>query len=52
MTLLYIALSIFPIVDVGSGALFTSKICFVVILGNAIGIAIFELARIRVKATV
>ncbi len=50
MTLLYIALSIFPIVEVGSQALFTAKICFVIILGNAMGIAIFELARRRVKA--
>jgi amino acid transporter len=52
MTSLYIALSIFPIVEVGSGALFTSKICGVIVLGNAIGIAIFELARRRVMAAV
>ena len=45
MTLLYIALSIFPIVDVDSRALFTAKICGVVLAGNAIGIAIFALAR-------
>jgi amino acid transporter len=45
MTLLYVVLSIFPIVDVGSRALFTAKICSVILLGNAIGIAIFELAR-------
>jgi glutamate:GABA antiporter len=45
MTLLYIALSIFPIVDVGSSALFTSKICGVIVLGNLAGIAIFQLAR-------
>lgn len=49
MTLLYVALSIFPIVDVGSSALFTSKICFVIAAGNIVGIAIFELARLRVR---
>jgi len=45
MTLLYVALSIFPIVEVGSRGLFTAKICFVIAAGNVIGIAIFELAR-------
>jgi hypothetical protein len=49
MTLLYVMLSIFPIVEVGSSALFTSKICFVIVAGNVTGIAIFELARRRVK---
>jgi amino acid transporter len=48
MTLLYVVLSIFPIVDVGSRALFTAKICTVIVLGNLVGIAIFELARRRV----
>jgi amino acid transporter len=48
MTLLYVVLSIFPIVDVGSRALFTAKICSVIVLGNLVGIAIFELARRRV----
>jgi amino acid transporter len=47
MTLLYIALSIFPIVEVGSRALFTTKICGVIVAGNVVGIAIFELARKR-----
>jgi amino acid transporter len=45
MTLLYVALSIFPIVEVGSRVLFTAKICGVILLGNLLGIAIFELAR-------
>ena len=45
MTLLYVLLSIFPIVQVGSRAQFTAKICGVILLGNLIGIAIFELAR-------
>jgi hypothetical protein len=46
---LYVALSIFPIVDVGSRALFTAKICGVIVIGNLVGIAIFELARIKGK---
>jgi len=48
MTLLYVALSIFPIVEVGSSATFTAKICGVIVAGNIAGIAIFELARRRV----
>ncbi|MGA3187222.1 MAG: APC family permease [Bryobacteraceae bacterium] len=48
MTLLYVALSIFPIVEVGSRALFTAKICGVILAGNLIGIAIFEMARQKV----
>jgi amino acid transporter len=47
MTLLYVVLSIFPIVEVGSRALFTAKICAVIVVGNLAGIAIFELARAR-----
>jgi type IV secretory pathway VirB6-like protein len=47
MTLLFIALAIFPIVDVGSRSSFTTKICAVILIGNLIGIAIFELARKR-----
>ena len=49
MTLLYVALSIFPIVEVGSSALFTAKVCLVILAGNAAGIAVFELARRRVS---
>ena len=49
MTLLYVALSIFPIVEVGSRALFTAKISAVIVAGNTVGIAIFELARRRVS---
>jgi amino acid transporter len=47
MTLLYVALSIFPIVEVGSSATFTAKICLVILAGNIAGIAIFELSRNR-----
>ena len=39
--------AIFPIVEVGSSALFTTKICTVILAGNLVGIAIFELARLR-----
>ena len=45
MTLLYIALSIFPIIDVGSRFWFTAKISGVVIAGNVAGFAIFEFAE-------
>jgi glutamate:GABA antiporter len=45
MTLLYIVLSIFPIIEVGSRFWFTAKISGVVIVGNLIGYAIFELAE-------
>lgn len=51
MTLLYIGLSIFPIVEVGSTMLFTAKICGVILVGNLVGIGIFEVARRRVLAT-
>lgn len=52
MTLLYIALSIFPIIDVGSAFWFTAKISAVVIAGNLAGVAIFEVAeRRKVLAT-
>ncbi len=45
MTLLYIALSIFPIVEVVHWWAFTAKISGVVILGNLIGIALYEIAE-------
>jgi hypothetical protein len=47
MTLLYVMLSIFPIIDVGSTFWFTAKISGVVILGNVVGVAIFEIAERR-----
>ena len=47
MTLLYIALSIFPIIQVGNRALFTAKICTVIVAGNIIGLLIFEVAKRR-----
>jgi amino acid transporter len=51
MTLLYIGLSIFPIIEVGSRFWFTAKISSVVILGNLVGYAIFEIAEHRRKST-
>jgi amino acid transporter len=47
MTLLYVVLSVFPIIPVGSRLSFTSKIIGLVVLANLIGCAIFlvELRR-------
>jgi amino acid transporter len=50
MTLLYIGLSIFPIIEVGNRFWFTAKIGGVVIVGNLIGYAIFEIAEHRRRA--
>jgi amino acid transporter len=48
MTLLYVTLSIFPIVEVKSRAAFTLKISVLVVVSNLIGIGIFEVAgRLR-----
>jgi len=53
MTLLYVVLSIFPIIDVRSWASFTAKISGVVIAGNLAGLAVFEMAaRRRRRASV
>ncbi|MGI8482036.1 MAG: APC family permease [Chthoniobacterales bacterium] len=49
MTLLYVALSIFPIIDVKSSSLFTFKITSVVVAANICGAAIFLLAKNRRK---
>jgi amino acid transporter len=51
MTLLYVVLSIFPIIDVVSRTSFVAKISGVVILGNVVGIAIFEMAERRRRRT-
>ena len=50
MTLLYIVLSIFPIIEVASRAAFTAKISSVVIAGNLIGISIYAIAERRRQA--
>ena len=47
MTTLYVVLSVFPIVQVGSASLFTAKIILVVLITNAAGVALFLLARRR-----
>ncbi len=47
MTLLYVILSVFPIIDVGSRLSFMAKISGVVIAGNLIGAAVLWLANSR-----
>jgi amino acid transporter len=47
MTALYVVLSIFPIVQVGSVALFAAKIGLLIVLTNAVGVLIFLVARDR-----
>lgn len=45
MTLLYVTLSVFPIVKVGSESSFTAKISGVIVTANLIGVAIFLIAK-------
>ncbi len=47
MTLLYVALSIFPIIDVKSNFAFTIKIAGVIVAANIVGAGIFAAARAR-----
>jgi len=47
MTLLYVTLSIFPIIDVKSNFAFTLKITAVIVAANIVGAAIFAAARAR-----
>jgi amino acid transporter len=47
MTLLYVTLSIFPIIDVKSNSAFTIKVAGVIIAANLVGIGIFAAARAR-----
>ncbi|MEY2564402.1 MAG: glutamate:GABA antiporter [Verrucomicrobiota bacterium] len=47
MTLLYVALSIFPIIDVKSNSAFTIKVAGVIVAANVVGIGIFAAARAR-----
>ena len=49
MTLLYVTLSVFPIIKVGSQASFTAKISGVVIIANVIGAGIFLIAERRLR---
>ncbi|MCA1594332.1 MAG: APC family permease [Acidobacteria bacterium] len=50
MTLLYVSLSIFPIIQVTSNAAFTLKITAVIVVANVIGAAIFLVAGRRRRA--
>jgi amino acid transporter len=45
MTLLYVTLSVFPIIDVKSPLIFTGKITAVIFLANIVGVAVYLLAR-------
>jgi amino acid transporter len=47
MTLLYVVLSVFPIIDVQNGAVFTAKISAVILGSNALGAAFFWNAKGR-----
>lgn len=47
MTLLYVVLSVFPIIQVGSWLSFTIKITSVIVVANAIGATIFLIATRR-----
>jgi amino acid transporter len=49
VTLLYVVLSVFPIIDVQNGAAFTAKISAVIVGSNALGAAFFWKAQRRKK---
>ena len=46
-SLLYSVLSVFPIIDVGSSKVFTTKIVAVLVAANLLGLAIYGLGRAR-----
>jgi hypothetical protein len=48
MTVLYVTLSILPIVQVESRLLFAAKICGLILAANAVGVATFRGKRRRV----
>jgi glutamate:GABA antiporter len=50
MTVLYVALSIFPIIQVASVATFALKISLVILVANAIGIGLYVSARSRASS--
>jgi amino acid transporter len=52
MTLLYVTLSVLPIIDVKNPLIFTAKITAVILLANTVGVAIYLLARRRRRAKV
>ena len=45
MTVLYVVLSVFPIINVASVAIFALKICAVIVVANLVGAAIFISSR-------
>jgi hypothetical protein len=47
MTLLYVALSVFPIIDVASVASFALKVSLVIVVANIAGVAVLVSARRR-----
>jgi hypothetical protein len=49
MTLLYVVLSVFPIITVASVTSFALKISLVILLANLLGIAILVAARRRAR---
>jgi amino acid transporter len=50
MTVLYVALSIFPIIQVASVATFALKISLVILVANAIGVGLYVSARSRASS--
>jgi amino acid transporter len=50
MTVLYVALSIFPIIQVASVATFALKISLVILVANAIGVGLYASARSRASS--
>jgi len=50
MTVLYVALSIFPIIQVASVATFALKISLVIVAANAIGLALYASASRRAQS--
>jgi hypothetical protein len=49
MTVLYVALSVFPIIQVASVATFALKISLVILAANAIGVGLYVSARSRMS---
>ncbi len=47
VTLLYIALTIFPIIEVESWFLFAAKIISAVVIANALGVVIYNVGRVK-----
>lgn len=45
MTVLYVSLSVFPIIDVTSTSSFTAKVTTLIVLTNVVGVAIFVLGK-------